>query len=44
VLAGSLSYIQISTLSTNTLRFRGVNLPSNYNDWALYHWFSGYIY
>ena len=44
VLAGSLSYIQISTLSSNTLRFRGVNLPSNYNDWGLYHWFSGYVY
>ncbi len=43
VLAGSLSYIQITTLSASTLRFRGVNLPSNYNDWALYHWYGGYV-
>ena len=43
-IAGSLSYIQISTLSSSVLRFRGVNLPSNYNDWALNHWFSGYVY
>ena len=44
VLAGSLSYIQISTLSSNTLRFRGVNLPSVYNDWALNHWYGGYVF
>ena len=44
VLAGSLSYIQISTLSASTLRFRGVNLPSNYNDWALNHWYGGYVF
>ena len=44
VLAGSLSYIQISTLSSSVLRFRGVNLPSVYNDWALNHWYGGYVF
>lgn len=43
-IAGSWSYIQITTLSTSTLRFRGVNLPANYNDWALYHWYGGYVF
>jgi hypothetical protein len=43
-LAGSQSYIQISTLSTDTLRFRGVNLPAGYNDWALNHWYGGYVF
>ena len=46
-LAGSGTYITISGVDSDTLRFRGGTpngLPAQYNDWALNYWYGAYVF